>query len=143
MPSRHRPKAPPPPPLTDVERFAQAVRESEEAKRRAKQSARDRKAAAEQRKAEAIERAARLERARTAHQRAVELVKEAQRSGRGVAAADQAWRQAKAALVELETGQPPAWAAKVGATNRLSPDDESGDEGGETVDESNREVDGD
>ncbi len=112
MPSRHRPKAPPPPPLSDIERFAQAVRESEEAERRAKQSARDRKAAAERRKAEAVERAASLERARAAHQRAVELVKEAQRTGKGVAAADLAWREAKAALIELETGQPPAWASR-------------------------------
>jgi hypothetical protein len=113
MPSRHRPKAPPPPPLSDVERFAQAVRESEEAKRRALQAAKDRKAEAERRKATAIEHAATLERARHAHQRAVELVKEAQRSGKGAAAADLAWREAKAALIELETGERPAWAAKV------------------------------
>ena len=112
MPSRHRPKAPPPPPPSDIERFAQAVRESEEAARRAKQSARDRKAAAERRKVEAIEHAARLERARAAHQRAVEQVKEAQRTGRGAATADLAWREAKAALIELETGAPPAWASR-------------------------------
>ncbi|MEY2554409.1 MAG: hypothetical protein QOC57_2269 [Ilumatobacteraceae bacterium] len=113
MPSRHRPKAPPPPPLTDIERFAQAVRESEEAKRRAKQSAKDRKAEAERRKAAAIEHAATLERARHAHQRAVDQVKEAQRTGKGAAAADLAWREAKAALIELETGARPSWAAKV------------------------------
>jgi hypothetical protein len=89
------------------------VRQSEEAERRAKQSARDRKAAAERRKAEAVERAANLERARAAHQRAVELVKEAQRTGKGAAAADMAWREAKAALIELETGQPPAWASRL------------------------------
>jgi hypothetical protein len=113
MPSRHRPKAPPPPPLSDIERFAQAVRESEEAKRRDKQAAKDRKAEAERRKAAAIEHAATLERARHAHQRAVEQVKEAKRAGKGAAAADLAWREAKAALIELETGERPAWAAKV------------------------------
>jgi hypothetical protein len=42
----------------------------------------------------------------------VELVKEAQRSGKGAAAADVAWRAAKAELIELETGEPPSWAAK-------------------------------
>ena len=112
MPSRHRPKAPPPRPLTDVERFAQSVRESEEADRRAKQARIDRKVEAERRKLDAIEQAARLERAKAAHQRAVELVKEATRTGKGAAAADIVWRQAKADLIELETGHRPAWAVR-------------------------------
>ena len=55
MPSRHRPKAPPPPPLSDAERFAQAIRDHEEADRRAKQAKLDRKAEAERRKIEAVE----------------------------------------------------------------------------------------
>ena len=42
----------------------------------------------------------------------MELVKEAQRSGKGAAAADVAWRAAKAELIELETGERPPWAAK-------------------------------
>ena len=112
MPSRHRPKAPPPPPLSDAERFAQAIRDHEEADRRAKQAKLDRKAEAERRKIEAVEFAARLDRARAAHKRAVELVKDAQRTGKGAAAADVAWRAAKAELIELETGERPAWAAK-------------------------------
>ena len=111
MPSRRRPKPPPSAPLSDLERFAQALRDSEEAERRAKQAAADHKAAIEQRKAEALEFAARLERAREAHKRAVEQVKEAKRTGRGAAAADLAWREAKAHLIELETGQRPSWAA--------------------------------
>jgi hypothetical protein len=113
MPSRHRPKPPPVPPLSDLERFAEAIRESEEAERRAKQAATDRKAAAERRKVEALELAARLEGAREAHKRAVEQVKEAKRSGKGAAAADLAWRAAKAHLIELETGERPSWAAPV------------------------------
>ncbi|MGZ4723997.1 MAG: hypothetical protein ACXV8L_07265 [Ilumatobacteraceae bacterium] len=116
MPSRHRPKAPPPPPLSDAERFAQAIRDHEEADRRAMQARLDRKAETERRKIVAIEHAARLERAKAAHQRAVELVKEAKRSGKGAVAADLAWRTAKADLIELETGQRPAWAAKPEAT---------------------------
>ena len=110
MPSRRRPKSPPVAPLTDVERFAQAVRESEAAERRAKQAERDRKMDAERRALEAAERAVTLARARAAHQHAVEQVKEAKRTGKGLAAADEAWKQAKAALIELETGQPPPWA---------------------------------
>lgn len=112
MPSRHRPKAPPPRPLSDVERFAQSVRESEEADRRAKQARIDRKAEAERRKLDVIEQAARLKRAQEAHQRAVELVKEATRTGKGAAAADLVWREAKADLIELETGHRPAWAVR-------------------------------
>jgi hypothetical protein len=112
MPSRRRPKAPPPPQLSDAERFAQSLRESEEADRRAKQAAADRKAEAERLKTEAADQAARLHRAKAAHQHAVELVKEAKRTGKGAAAADLAWREAKAELLELETGKRPAWAPR-------------------------------
>ena len=38
---------------------------------------------------------------------------EARRTRQGVEAADVAWRQAKARLIELETGAPPSWAATV------------------------------
>ncbi len=112
MPSRRRPKAPPPRPLSDAERFAQSLRDSEEADRRAKQAATDRKAEKERVKLEAAERAERLQRAQAAHQHAVELVKEAKRTGKGAAAADLVWREAKAELLELETGKRPAWAAR-------------------------------
>jgi hypothetical protein len=112
MPSRRRPKVPPPPPLSDAERFAQSLRESEEDDRRAKQAAADRKSEAERLKTEAADQAARLQRAKAAHQRAVELVKEAKRTGKGAAAADLAWREAKAELLELETGKRPAWAPR-------------------------------
>lgn len=112
MPSRRRPKAPPPTPLSDAERFAQSLRESEEADRRTKQAAADRKAEAERLKTEAADQAARLQRAKAAHQRAVDLVKEAKRTGIGAAAADLAWREAKAELLELETGKRPAWAPR-------------------------------
>jgi hypothetical protein len=123
MPSRRRPKPPPPRPLTDVERFAQSVREHEEADQRAKQAEIDRKAEKERLRLEAIEQAARLERAQAAHQRAVEQVKEAQRTGKGVAAADLAWRAAKADLIELETGTRPAWAARPPEPAESSTDD--------------------
>ncbi|MDP9465250.1 MAG: hypothetical protein M3P52_11550 [Actinomycetota bacterium] len=125
MPSRRRPKAPPPPPLSDAARFAQSIRDSEEADRRAKQAIIDRKTEAERRRTEAIEQAANLERAQAAHQRSVELVKEAKRSGKGAAAADLAWREAKADLIELETGQRPAWAARPAEPPESPTSDES------------------
>ena len=112
MPSRRRPKSPPPRPLSDAERFAQSLRDSAEADRRAEQAEIDRKAEQARLKAEAAEHANRLKRAQAAHQRAVELVKEAKRTGKGAAAADLSWREAKAELLELETGKRPAWAAK-------------------------------
>jgi hypothetical protein len=127
MPSRRRPKAPPPPPLSDAERFAQSLRDSEEAVRRAKQTAADHKAEAERLKTEAADQAARLQRAKAAHQRAVDLVKEAKRTGKGAAAADLAWREAKAELLELETGKRPAWAPRpvepVEGTDAPAPDE--------------------
>ncbi len=112
MPSRRRPKLPPAPPPTDAERFAKAVRSSEAAARKAVQDEKDRKAAEERRKVEAAEARVRLEQAKVAHQQAVEMVKTAKRSGKGAPEADQAWRVAKANLLELETGQRPAWAPK-------------------------------
>ena len=127
MPSRRRPKAPPPRPLTDVERFAKSLRDSEEAVRKAMQDAIDRKAEKERLKLEAVEQAARLQRAQAAHQRAVELVKEATRTGKGAAAADIAWREAKAELLELETGKRPAWAARPAEPAESADTDETGD----------------
>ena len=126
MPSRRRPKAPPPPPLTDVERFAQSLRDSEAADRKAKQDAIDRKAEEARLKLEAEELAARLQRARAAHQHAVDLVKEATRTGRGAAAADIAWREAKAELLELETGKRPAWAVRSASPESTVPADDDG-----------------
>ncbi|HEY0518925.1 MAG TPA: hypothetical protein VGC84_05480 [Ilumatobacteraceae bacterium] len=113
MPSRRRPKGPPPRPLSDAERFAQSLRDSAEADRRAAQAAIDRKTEAERVKAEAAEHAMKLQRATAAHQRAVELVKEAKRTGKGGPAADLVWREAKAELLELETGKRPAWAPRL------------------------------
>src|SRR4051794_12938775 len=114
MPSRRRPKSSPTPQpstqLSDAQRFAQSLRDSEEADRRAKQAAVDAKMEAEHVKAQAAQDAARLQRAQHAHQRAVELVKEAKRTGKGRVEADAAWRDAKAELVEWKTGKRRAWA---------------------------------
>jgi hypothetical protein len=140
MPSRRRPKAPPPRPLTDAERFAQSLRDSEEADRKAAQDAIDRKAEKERAKLEAVEQAARLQRAQAAHQHAVELVKESKRTGKGAAAADIAWREAKAELLELETGKRPAWAARP-VEPAESADNESADNGETSDGDSGNEAD--
>lgn len=58
----------------------------------------------------AAEHAARLDAARSDLEHAIGHAREARRAGAGVAAADAAWRQAKARLIELETGVAPEWA---------------------------------
>src|SRR5262249_46306764 len=86
----------------------------------------DAKAEADRRKAAAEEEANRLQRAQEAHQRAVEMVKEAKRTGKGRAEADAAWRAAKADLLELETGKRPTWAARpVDPTDAATEDDDA------------------
>lgn len=42
----------------------------------------------------------------------MDAVRHAKQVGRGRADADQAWKVAKALVIELETGTPPAWAPK-------------------------------
>jgi hypothetical protein len=51
-----------------------------------------------------------LDTARRELEHAIGNAREARRAGSGVAAADAAWRRAKARLIELETGAPPEWA---------------------------------
>lgn len=48
--------------------------------------------------------------ARRQLEEAIEDVRRARHSGRGRAEADAAWRAAKATVIELETGEAPAWA---------------------------------
>ena len=95
----------------------------EEADRRAKLAEDGRKAEEARVKAEAAEHADRLQRAQAAHQNAVEIVKEATRTGKGAVAADLAWREAKAELLELETGKRPAWATTKPVEQPVSDDD--------------------
>ena len=108
MPSRRRNKKQPEHP-DPIVRFAKAVKQSDERKQ------------AEQRRLHAErEEAARLAKLAAEHAEAVRLAgrqldkaiasaKSARGSGRGVAEADLAWRRAKARVIELETGEAPAW----------------------------------
>lgn len=110
MPSRRRRKEPANLATTDpVARFGALLKESSEreaaARERAAAAKRDAAAAA---KAAADHRAA-LASARRELERAIAAAREAKASRRGIAEADDAWRRAKAALIELETGAPPPW----------------------------------
>jgi len=82
-----------------IERFAAALRASEE--REEAELARQRAARAH---------ADTLAAAQLDLEQAIEQVRSARRKGNGVAEADAAWRQAKARVIELETGVPPEWA---------------------------------
>jgi hypothetical protein len=110
VPRRRRPKSPKPEPLDPVEQFATMLRESAERER----AAQDRDRLERQRAREAADaaaaHAAALDAARRNLENAIKDAREARRAGSGVAATDEAWRQAKARLIELETGAPPDWA---------------------------------
>ena len=55
----------------------------------------------------------------------MEAVRNAKQVGRGRAEADQAWKVAKALVIELETGTPPAWAPKLPEPAATDDSDES------------------
>jgi esterase/lipase len=82
---------------TDAKRKEQ-VRKEQEAKREA---ARQRKLAAERKRA--------IEQAERRVDKAIAAAKAARASGHGIAEADEEWKAARAALIELETGQAPDW----------------------------------
>lgn len=126
MPSRKRPKEQPVTVADDpVKRFAAAVRESEARerdRRRREQRAREDAAAAARR---AAEHAAAVEAAERELRAAIEDVRAAKRNKRGTAEADGRWKLAKARVIELQTGAPPAWADTPGtatADEALAPE---------------------
>lgn len=108
MPARKRHRQPP---LPDdpVQRFGRellAATEREEAERRRVEAER---AEANRQRRLAEERAEALAAARDRVDRAIAAAKAARTAGHGVAAADAEWKAAKAALIELETGESPDW----------------------------------
>ncbi len=109
MPARKRNRRQPehPDPLVRFGRALDRAKQTEQAEQQRIQAERE----AAKRAAEiAAEHAARLDRARAGLQRAIAAVKQRRASGHGVAEADVAYRAAKALVVELETGERPAWA---------------------------------
>lgn len=130
MPSRRRPKSPhqpvaPAPAASstvrspkrsnvdaDLERFTAALKESEQIDRAAKQRSQQAKVDAALAADEAAATARSLATARRDLERAVEAVRRAKQQGKGRAEADDAWKLAKATVIELETGVAPTWAPK-------------------------------
>ncbi len=153
MPSRRRPKSPTnslassrstsatstPAPAgagvqTDIERFAAALKDSEKAARAEKARREQERSDAALRADQAAAKAVALTTAHRELERAVEAVRTAKQIGRGRADADQAWKVAKALVIELETGTPPSWAPKL--PDPPDPDESSGsvDANGESED---------
>lgn len=120
MPSRHRPRSPQPSsPATpaaqvqsDVERFAAALKESANADRADRERERQARAEVARKADEAAAHERALTDARRNLERAVESVRQSKQAGKGRAAADEAWKVAKAHVIELETGVAPSWAPK-------------------------------
>jgi hypothetical protein len=122
VPSRRRPKSPKPEPQDPVEQFATLLRESAERERAAQDRSRLERQRARDAASSAAAHAAALEAARRKLEDAIRDAREARRAGAGAAAADEAWRQAKARLIELETGAPPDWARRDASDARVAND---------------------
>ncbi len=71
----------------------------------------------------ASEHAEALTAARRELERAIDGARVARRTRKGVDVADTAWRQAKARVIELETGVPPSWAHVVDGDDPVDPAD--------------------
>jgi uncharacterized membrane protein YccC len=110
VPSRRRPKTPAAEPPDPIQRFAAILRESDERERADRERERLEREAAEDAARAASEHAAALVAARRDLERAIEGARDARRTRKGIDAADRTWREAKARLIELETGAPPPWA---------------------------------
>ncbi|MEN9645247.1 MAG: hypothetical protein RL238_1916 [Actinomycetota bacterium] len=140
MPSRRRPKSPsstapsaaprpsgaPAAPATasgkdPAELFAAALKESEARDKVQREKDRQAKDAADRTKAEQRAHADALTAARRELDRAIQAVRDAKRDGRSTVEADARWKAAKAKVIELETGEAPAWAPPPPA--EVAPDD--------------------
>lgn len=92
-----------------VVRFAEAVAQSDARAAAERARVKADKLEAERLAKLAAEHAEALRVARAALDRAIAGAKAARAGGRGMAEADAAWKQAKARVIELETGEAPAW----------------------------------
>ena len=119
MPARKRHRQQPEHP-DPVVRFGRALNDAK-AKERSEQIRIQAEREEERRLAKlAAEHADRLQQARKRLDRAIADVKRARSAGTGHAEADEVYRSAKAAVIELETGERPGWAP--------APDDPDADE---------------
>jgi len=104
---RHRRVPEHPDPLV---RFGRALDQAKSAERAEQSRIRAERDAAKRAAELAAEHAAKLDRAKRTLERAIAAVKTSRSSGVGATQADAAYRAAKAAVVELETGERPSWA---------------------------------
>lgn len=93
-------------------RFARAVKESEAKERERVRQEQERKRDEAERRRRAAEHAQAVAAAKSTLDRAIAAAKQARASGTGIVEADETWKQAKARLIELETGEAPGWFAK-------------------------------
>ncbi len=116
VPPRRRSKSRPQEPQDPVAQFGKLLRESAEREQAERERLVREREEAEAAARAAAEHAAALQEARRDLDRAIEAVREARRTGKGVPEADRAWRDAKARVIELETGAPPEWAQRSAAS---------------------------
>jgi hypothetical protein len=144
MPSRRRPKSPSAAPAAaprpagapaptaasskdPAELFAAALKESEARDKVQREKERQAKDAADRKAAEQRAHADSLTAARRELDRAIQAVRDAKRDGRSTVEADARWKAAKARVIELETGEAPAWAPPAPAADDV--DDSTDDTG--------------
>lgn len=108
MPARRRHRKQPPNP-DPIVRFAEAVKQSDAKAKAERQRIEAERREAKRRAQLAAEHAEAVRVAGIALDKAIAAAKRARASGKGVPEADLAWRQAKARVIELETGQAPDW----------------------------------
>jgi hypothetical protein len=108
MPPRKRKKVAQPE-LDPLTRFAAAITASDAQAAAERERIKQERLEAERVARVAAEHAEALRVARRSLDRAIAAAKAARASGKGVAEADASWKQAKARVIELETGAPPTW----------------------------------
>lgn len=99
-----------------VVRFGEAIQRSDEHAAAERKRIKAERAEAERLARLAAEHAEAVRVAGIELERAIAAAKAARASGRGIAEADAAWKQAKARMIELETGAAPAWDRSAPAT---------------------------
>jgi hypothetical protein len=92
-----------------IARFSESLVRAEERERTERARAKQERKAADLAARLAAEHAERLRVANVELSAAIAAAKAAHASGKGIAEADARWRVAKARVIELETGAPPAW----------------------------------
>jgi hypothetical protein len=97
-------------PTDPVVRFGRGLIEQAEREEAERQRIKAERTEAQRRERLALEHAQAIAAARARVDLAIRTAKDARAAGRGVAAADEEWKAAKAALIELETGEAPDWA---------------------------------